>query len=101
MTATVSVELPGNLCRLANSPHVVQLAVSAPVTQRSILDALEQRYPMLQGCVREYGTGKRRAFIRFFACQEDLSHMSPDALLPQAVSEGREPFLIVGAIAGG
>ena len=95
------VELPGNLCRLAGCGHVLQLEVYAPVTQRAVLDALEERWPMLSGCVRDHGTGLRRPFIRFFACEEDLSHLSPDDPLPAAVADGREPFLIVGAIAGG
>ena len=101
MTATVRVELPSNLCRLAACPHVLDLAVEQPVTQRSILDALELRYPMLCGCLRDHATRLRRPFIRFFACQEDLSHLAPDDALPDKVADGREPFLIVGAIAGG
>jgi hypothetical protein len=79
----------------------VQLEVAGPVTQRSILDALEARYPMLRGTIRDHITQERRAFVRFFACQEDLSHESPDAPLPDAVASGAEPFLVVGAIAGG
>jgi len=79
----------------------VTLDVAGPVTQRSVLDALEARYPMLQGTIRDHGTLKRRAFVRFFACEQDLSHESPDALLPDAVATGAEPFLIVGAMAGG
>ena len=97
----VQVELPANLCRLAGCPHVVSLPVQTPVTQRTVLDAVERRYPMLEGCIRDHGTGKRRAFIRFFACQEDLSHMAADVPLPAAIADGREPFLIIGAIAGG
>ncbi len=77
------------------------LDVTGPVTQRSVLDALEARYPMLQGTIRDHGTLKRRAFVRFFACEQDLSHESPDAPLPDAVATGAEPFLIVGAMAGG
>ncbi len=77
------------------------IEVDGPVTQRSIIDALEARYPPLHGTVRDYNTGQRRPFVRFFACGEDLSHESPDAPLPQAVASGEEPFLIVGAIAGG
>ena len=99
--ATVQVEVPANLCRLAGCAHGLSLTVQAPVTQRTVLDALEARYPMLEGCLRDHGTGKRRAFIRFFACQEDLSHLGPDHPLPEAVAQGREPFLIIGAIAGG
>jgi hypothetical protein len=79
----------------------VQLDVPPPVTQRSILDALEARYPALQGTIRDHVTKQRRAFVRFFACQEDFSHASPDDPLPAAVASGAEPFLIVGAIAGG
>jgi hypothetical protein len=79
----------------------VQLEVAGPVTQRSILDALEARYPMLQGTIRDHVTQERRAFVRFFACQQDLSDESPDALLPDAVASGAEPFMVVGAIAGG
>jgi len=75
--------------------------VEGPVTQRSVLDALEGRYPMLLGTIRDQVTGQRRPFVRFFACSEDLSHESPDALLPEAVASGAEPFLLVGAIAGG
>ena len=97
----IRVWLPGHLRTLANIDGEVQLEVQGAVTQRSVLDALELRYPMLQGTIREHVTGKRRSFLRFFACQEDLSHESPDALLPDAVVPGAEPFLVVGAIAGG
>ncbi len=79
----------------------VQLDIAGPVTQRSVLDALEARYPMLRGTIREHVTRRRRAFVRFFACEQDLSHDSPDAPLPDAVATGAEPFLIVGAMAGG
>jgi len=79
----------------------VRLAVSGPPTQRLILNALEERYPMLRGTIRDHGTGKRRAFVRFFACEQDLSHEPPDAPLPDAVATGAEPFLVVGAMAGG
>jgi hypothetical protein len=79
----------------------VKLVVEGPVTQRSVLDALEARYPMLRGTIRDHVTQKRRAFVRFFACGEDLSHESPDAPLPNAVAAGAEPFMVVGAIAGG
>ena len=79
----------------------VELEVEGPVTQRSVLDALEARYPMLRGTIRDHGTLQRRAFLRFFACQEDLSHEPPDAPLPEPIASGKEPFLIVGAIAGG
>jgi sulfur-carrier protein len=80
---------------------VVELEISAPVTQRKLLDALELRYPMLRGTTRDQQTQRRRAYVRFFACGEDLSDASPDAVLPQAVASGKEPFLIVGALAGG
>ena len=79
----------------------MQLEVEGPVTQRSVLDALEARYPMLRGTIRDQVTQQRRAFLRFFACQEDFSHEAPDSLLPEAVALGEEPLLIVGAIAGG
>ena len=97
----IRVWLPGHLRTLAQIDGEVQLEVAGAVTQRSVLDALEQRYPMLKGTIRDYGTGQRRSFLRFFACQEDLSHESPDAPLPAAVVSGAEPFLVVGAIAGG
>jgi hypothetical protein len=79
----------------------VTLEVEGPVTQRSVLDALEARYPMLRGTIREHDTLQRRAFLRFFACEEDLSHEPPDAPLPEAVASGKEPFIVIGAIAGG
>jgi hypothetical protein len=79
----------------------VELEVEGAVTQRSVLDALEAKYPMLCGTIRDHGTHKRRPFLRFFACSEDWSHESPDALLPEEVASGKEPLLIVGAIAGG
>jgi sulfur-carrier protein len=97
----IRVWLPGHLRTLARIDAEVQLEVTGQVTQRSVLDALEQRYPMLKGTIRDHVTGKRRSFLRFFACQEDLSHESPDAPLPDAVVSGAEPFLVVGAIAGG
>jgi molybdopterin synthase sulfur carrier subunit len=97
----ISVVLPAHLRTIAGVSGDVQLDVPPPVTQRSILDALEARYPVLQGTIRDHVTKERRAFVRFFACQEDLSHESPDAPLPDAVASGAEPFLIVGAIAGG
>jgi hypothetical protein len=86
---------------LARVDGEVTLEVKGEVTQRSVLDALEARYPMLQGTIRDHGTLKRRAFVRFFACEQDLSHESPDVPLPNAVATGAEPFLIVGAMAGG
>ncbi len=97
----IRVELPQHLRTLAHVGQEVQLEVEGPVTQRSVLDALEARYPMLRGTIRDHGTLQRRAFLRFFACEEDLSHEPPDAPLPDAVASGKEPFLIVGAIAGG
>lgn len=95
------MELPANLCRLAGCTHVVSFEVMEPVTQRTVLDAVERRYPMLCGCIRDHGTQRRRAFIRFFACGEDFSHADMDEALPEAVVAGREPLLIIGAIAGG
>ena len=98
----IRVVLPAHLRTLAQIDRgEIELQVKSPVTQRSILDALEARYPMLQGTIRDHVTKQRRAFVRFFACQEDLSHESPDAPLPDAVASGAEPFLVVGAIAGG
>ena len=97
----IRVVLPAHLRTLARVDGEVTLHIDSPVTQRSMLDALEARYPMLRGTIREHGTLKRRAFVRFFACEQDLSHESPDALLPEAVATGAEPFLIVGAMAGG
>lgn len=99
---TVRVELPLHLRRLAAvAGHEVQLALAAPCTVRALLDALERQYPTLRGTVRDYATGERRAFLRFFACEEDLSHLPQETPLPAAVLDGREPFLILGAIAGG
>ena len=95
------LQLPAHLRTLAQVSGEVTLDVAAPVTLASILDALEARYPTLQGTIRDHVTKKRRPFVRFFACQEDLSHEATDALLPTAVAEGSEPLLIVGAIAGG
>jgi hypothetical protein len=97
----IRVVLPYHLRTLAQSGAEVTVAVEGRVTQRSVLDALERRYPVLRGTIRDHGTHKRRPFLRFFACEEDLSHESPDAPLPEAVASGLEPFLIVGAIAGG
>jgi hypothetical protein len=97
----IRVVLPAHLRTLARVDGEVALDVEGPVTQRSVLDALEARYPMLRGTVRDHVTLKRRAFVRFFACERDLSHESPDAPLPDAVATGAEPFLIVGAMAGG
>ena len=97
----IRVVLPHHLRTLAQVGGEVKLAVEGRATQRSVLDALEARYPMLGGTLRDYATGERRPFVRFFAREEDLSHESPDALLPDAVANGTEPFLVVGAIAGG
>ena len=97
----IRVILPAHLRTLAKVDGEVQLDVEGQVTQRSVLDALEARYPVLCGAIRDHVTQKRRPFIRFFACEEDLSHEPPDAPLPGAVASGAEPFLIIGAIAGG
>jgi len=97
----IRVVLPEHLRNLAKVGGEVELDVAAPVTQAAILDALEARYPMLGGTIRDYGTHRRRAFVRFFACGEDLSHEPADAPLPTAVASGSEPFLVVGATAGG
>jgi sulfur-carrier protein len=97
----VTVVLPAHLRTLAQVNGDVELEVKAPVTQRSVLDALEAHYPMLCGTIREHGTLERRAYVRFFACEQDLSHDSPDAPLPEAVASGKEPFFVIGAIAGG
>jgi sulfur-carrier protein len=97
----IRVVLPTHLRRLANVDREVTLEVAAPVTTRSILDALESQYPVLCGTVRDHVTHKRRPLVRFFACQEDLSHDSPDTALPDAIANGSEPFYIIGAIAGG
>ena len=97
----IRVVIPFHLRTLAKVDGEVQLQVEGQVTQRSILDALETRYPMLRGTIRDHGTLKRRPMVRFFACQEDLSHESPDAPLPEQVASGAEPFFIIGAIAGG
>jgi len=97
----IRVVLPQHLRTLAKVNGEVPLDVTGPVTQRSVIDALESRYPMLRGTIRDHATLKRRPFIRFFACEQDLSHESPDAPLPDAVASGAEPLLIVGAMAGG
>lgn len=97
----IRVALPYHLRNLAHVGNEVTLEIEGAVTQRSILDALEARYPMLQGAIRDHVTLQRRPFLRFFACEEDLTHESPDAALPDAVATGKEPFLIIGAIAGG
>ena len=100
-TAVVRVCLPFHLRNLAQVSGEVELEVEGAVTQRAVLGALEARYPMLQGTIRDHVTQQRRPFLRFFACEEDLSHESPDAPLPEAVASGKEPFLVIGAIAGG
>jgi molybdopterin synthase sulfur carrier subunit len=97
----IRVILPPHLRTLSGARGDVELEVEGPVTQRSVLDALEARYPMLRGTIRDHDTQQRRAFLRFFACEEDLSHESPDAPLPEAVASGKEPFIVIGAIAGG
>lgn len=97
----IRVVLPAHLRTLARVKGKVELEVKGPITQRSVLDALEAKYPMLRGTVRDHVTQQRRSFIRFFACGEDWSQESPDAPLPEAVAAGAEPFLIVGALAGG
>ena len=101
MTATIRVELPSSLRALAGVDREVLVSLSGSPTQRSLLDALEADFPMLRGTIRDYASKKRRPFVRFFACELDLSHCSPDQLLPKPVAEGREVFMVVGAIAGG
>ena len=98
---SIRVILPFHLRNLARADAEITLEVAPPVTQRSVLDALEARYPMLCGTIREHGTLRRRPFLRFFACEEDLTHEPPDAPLPEAVASGKEPFIVLGAIAGG
>jgi sulfur-carrier protein len=97
----VRVILPQHLRTLSHTGSEVTLSIAGPVTQRSVLDALEARYPMLRGAIRDHETLKRRAFLRYFACEEDLSQEPPDAPLPEAVASGKEPFIVIGAIAGG
>ena len=101
VATVIRVVLPTPLRSLASVSGEVTLDIIAPVTQRAVLDAIEARYPMLRGTIRDHVTQKRRAFIRFFACEMDLSHTSPDDVLPDAVVRGDEPYLVVGAIAGG
>jgi molybdopterin synthase sulfur carrier subunit len=97
----IRVVLPFHLRNLAQVGSELTLEVNGQVTQRSVLDALEERYPMLQGTIRDHVTKERRPFLRFFACEQDLSHESPDAPLPDAIASGAEPFIVLGAIAGG
>ena len=97
----IRISLPNHLRRLAQVDEEVRIEVAGPVTQRSVLDALEARYPMLRGTIRDHATHRRRPFMRFFACERDLSHEMPDEPLPDAVASGAEPLLVVGAIAGG
>jgi molybdopterin synthase sulfur carrier subunit len=97
----IRVVLPAHLRTLSQAGGEVEFNLEGPVTQRAILDALEARYPMLRGTLRDYTTGRRRPFVRFFACGQDLSHEPPDAPLPDAVATGDEPFLVIGAVAGG
>ena len=97
----IRVVLPAHLKNLAHVEGEVELSVEGEVTQRAVLDAVEERYPMLRGTIRDQSTKKRRAFVRFFACEEDLSHESPDAPLPERVAKGEEPFMVIGAMAGG
>ncbi len=97
----IEVILPAPLCELARIRGPIKLDVAQPATQRSVLDALERDYPMLRGTTRDHTSGKRRAYLRFFACGKDLSHAAPDAPLPEAVASGAEPFVILGAMSGG
>lgn len=97
----IRVELPSPLRSLAQVPGEVELDVSGAITQRSVVDALEARFPMLRGAIRDHVTKQRRPFLRFYACGQDLSHEPLDALLPDAVANGREPYLVIGSIAGG
>ncbi|PYR67679.1 MAG: hypothetical protein DMG20_10730 [Acidobacteria bacterium] len=97
----IRLVLPYHLRNLAHVGTEVILEVEGPITQRSVLDALEARYPMLRGTIRDHGTLQRRPFLRFFACEQDLSNEPPDAPLPEPVASGKEPFIVIGAIAGG
>ena len=101
MSSNIRVILPQHLRTLAHVGSEVTIEVEGQPTLRSVLDAIEARYPMLRGTIRDHVTQERRAFLRFFACEEDLSHESPDTPLPDAVSSGKEPFIVIGAIAGG
>ena len=97
----IRVELPAHLRTLAHAGEEVDLEIEGPATLGSVLDALEERYPVLRGTIRDHVTLKRRPFLRYFACEQDLSHDPPDSLLPDAVAKGKEPFLVVGAMSGG
>jgi sulfur-carrier protein len=97
----IRVQLPAHLRTLARISGEVELELDGPVTTRAILDAIEDRFPMLRGTIRDYGTHKRRAFVRFFACNEDISLEEPDMPLPEAIVNGTEPFMVIGAMAGG
>lgn len=97
----IRVKIPGHLQSMVGAGAEIQLEINGPVTPRTILDALEERYPALRGTIRDGTTGQRRAYLRFFACKEDFSHESMDAPLPEAIATGEEPFWIIGAIAGG
>ncbi len=97
----IRVALPYHLRNLAKVGPEVELEIAGPITHRTVLDTLEARYPMLRGLIRDYATGRRRPFLRFYACEEDYSNADPDDPLPAAVAEGREPYLVIGAIAGG
>lgn len=97
----IRIVIPHHLRNLAGTGAEVTVEVVGPVTQRAVLDALEAQYPMLRGTIRDHATQQRRPYLRFFACKEDLSHESPDALLPEEVVAGRQPFIVLGAIAGG
>jgi len=97
----IRLVLPYHLRNLAKIGPEVELEITGPVTQRAVIDAIEARWPMLRGTIRDYATGRRRPFLRFYACEEDLSNEDPDTPLPAAVVEGREPYLVIGAIAGG
>jgi hypothetical protein len=101
VSASVRVELPAHLCLLAGVKRAVRVEIEGVVTVRAVLDALEAACPVLEGTIREHGTKQRRAFLRFFVCEEDWSHQAVDEELPEAVASGTEPFLVIGAIAGG
>ena len=100
-TSLVRIKLPAHLRKLAQVDGEITVDVTGPATQRTVLDALERAYPVLRGTIRDHGTQRRRAFVRYFACEQDLSHAEPDDPLPEAVVRGTEPLLIVGAMAGG